>query len=68
LDHASKYYKTLFGPWGDAFEMGDALWPVLDRVTDQENLDLIKPLLEEEIKIALFQMKKTRLLVPMGCL
>jgi hypothetical protein len=48
--------------------MGDALWPVLDRVTDQENLDLIKPFLEEEIKIALFQMKKTRLLVPMGCL
>jgi hypothetical protein len=52
LDHASKYYKILFGPWGGA------LWPVLDRVTDQENEDLIKPFLEEEIKIALFQMKK----------
>jgi hypothetical protein len=37
-------------------------------VTDQENEDLVKPFLEEEIKSALFQMEKIRLLILMGCL
>jgi hypothetical protein len=57
LDHASKYYKSLFGPGGgNAFEMrgGGDLWAKMDRVTDQENEDLVKPFLEEEIKSALF--------------
>lgn len=47
--------------------MGDDLWPIMDRGTDQENEDLIKPFLEEEINFALFQMEKIRLLVLMGC-
>jgi hypothetical protein len=46
--------------------MGDDLWPIMDRGTDQENDDLIKPFLEEEINFALFQMEKNKVAGPDG--
>jgi hypothetical protein len=59
--HATEYYKTLFGPGvGNSFDIRHDLWPEGEKVTDQENKDLGRPFEENEVKTALFQMKKTR--------
>jgi hypothetical protein len=59
LKLATEYYKSLFGPGeGNLFEVDANLWRTEDRVSNVENANLTKPFLEEEIKGALFQMKK----------
>jgi hypothetical protein len=59
--HATEYYKTMFGPGiGNCFEMEQDLWPDEERVTSQENAERIRPFEEDEIKIALFQIEKTK--------
>jgi hypothetical protein len=58
---ATEYYKSLFGPGeGNLFEVDANLWRTEDRVSNVENANLTKPFLEEEIKGALFQMKKNK--------
>jgi hypothetical protein len=59
LNHATKYYKSLFGPrTGDALELDDGLWPLDERITEEDNSELSKQFQEEEIKKALFQMER----------
>jgi hypothetical protein len=61
LSHATDYYKSLFGPGnGNAFELDQELWPADERVSAQENLELVKPFDTEEIKKALFSMEKNK--------
>jgi hypothetical protein len=56
---ATNYYRPLFGPGvGNVFEVDSNLWSEEEKVTVVENEELIKPFLEDEIKVALFQMKK----------
>jgi hypothetical protein len=56
---ATNYYRSLFGPGvGNVFEVDSNLWSEEEKVTVVENEELIKPFLEDEIKVALFQMKK----------
>jgi hypothetical protein len=43
LQHATYYYRTLFGPRnGDAFDLDASLWSELELVNEQENADLTK--------------------------
>jgi hypothetical protein len=65
--YATAYYKALFGPGIDnSFEMEQDLWADEEKVTVQENADLIKPFEEVEIKTALFQMEKNKVAGPDG--
>jgi hypothetical protein len=65
--HATEFYRTLFGPReGNAFGLDPSPWQAEDIVTSQENSDLTKPFLEEEIKVALFQMEKNKAARPDG--
>jgi hypothetical protein len=44
LKHATGYYKTLFSPGdGNKFDMHPDLWKAEDCVTEEENVELIKP-------------------------
>jgi hypothetical protein len=53
------YYKSLFGTGvGNVFEADSNLWKDDEMATNMENEELAKPFPEEEIKLALFQMKK----------
>jgi hypothetical protein len=59
VNMVTDYYKSLFGPAvGNVFEADSNLWKGDERVTNMENQELTKPFLEEEIKLALFQMEK----------
>jgi hypothetical protein len=43
LNHATEYYKSLFGPrTGDALELDDGLWPLDERITEEDNSELSK--------------------------
>jgi hypothetical protein len=43
LNHATAYYKTLFDASnGNAFELDHELWPDEEKVSIQENLDLVR--------------------------
>jgi hypothetical protein len=47
VNHATEYYRSLFGPgYGNAFELDVDLWTE----------DLIKPFWEDEVKKALYMM------------
>jgi len=49
----------LFGPApGNAFPLDPNLWENDEKVTEEENEELIKPFSEAEVKEALFQMEK----------
>ena len=59
IQHATSYCKELFGPAaGNIFQIDPDLWEDWEKVTNDENEELIKPFTEEEVKNALFQMKK----------
>jgi hypothetical protein len=61
LKHATEYYKWLFGPGiGDALTLDHELWPEGDKVNTQENVELVQPFTEEEVKSALDQMEKNK--------
>jgi hypothetical protein len=67
LDHATQYYKNLFGPGeGNAFELSPGLCPAEACVNDQENVEMIRPFSEEEIKHALLLMDKNKVAGPDG--
>jgi hypothetical protein len=64
---ATEYYKSLFGPGvGNVYEIYPHLWEEEEKVSIEENEELIKPFLEEEIKAALFQMEKNKAAGPDG--
>jgi hypothetical protein len=57
----------LFGPAnGNVFELDPDLWSAEEKVTEQENEELTKPFLEEEIRDALFQMERNKAAGPDG--
>lgn len=61
LDYATAYYKDLFGPAsGNLFHPDPDLWKPHENITTQDNEVLCKPFSEEEIKVALFQMKTNK--------
>jgi mannosylglycoprotein endo-beta-mannosidase len=67
LKHATKYYKTLFGPGqGNTVPLDSGLWKDGEKVTVYENVELIKPFTEEEIKNALFQIETNKAAGPDG--
>jgi hypothetical protein len=55
LNPVTEYYKGLFGPRaGNMFDIDPNLWQNEENVTTSENDSLIRPFLENEIKVALF--------------
>jgi hypothetical protein len=61
LKHATGYYGTLFGLGdGNKIDMDLDLWKAEDCVTEEENVELIKPFSMEEISKALGQMEKNK--------
>jgi hypothetical protein len=59
IKHATKFYKNLFDPEdGNVFTLDPSLWNEDDFVTEEENMEKIKPFAEEEIKKALLLWKK----------
>jgi len=61
LDHATQYYKQLFGPApGNILPIDPNLWLDDEKVTKEDNLLLTQPFSESEIKYALFQMEKNK--------
>jgi hypothetical protein len=55
MKHATEYYKKLFGHGSrNAYELDNDLWFHVERVTNQENLELIRPFTKDEVKHALF--------------
>ena len=65
LSHATEYYKKLFGPdIGNQFQLDSDLWDEGEMVSEDDNAYLTRPFTEEEIKAALFQMKKKQVYRP----
>jgi mannosylglycoprotein endo-beta-mannosidase len=61
LQHATSYYKELFGLGnGNAFPLDADLWGEGEKVTEEDNHLLTLPFYEEEIKKALFQMEHNK--------
>ena len=59
LAHATDYYKDLFGPAeGNKFPLDPTMWDAEEKFSDEENNILCQSFSEEEMKYALFQMKK----------
>ncbi|CAN6252305.1 unnamed protein product [Urochloa humidicola] len=59
LNHATMYYKSLFGPSDSPkFKMDPDCWDQHEKVTDQENEVLTRPFSEEEIKHVVLSMEK----------
>ena len=68
VNHATSYYKTLFGPdIGNTFPLDPSLWNNDEKVSEEDNSALIKPFTEEEIKFALFKMEKNKTVGPDTC-
>jgi len=65
VNHATSYYKTLFGPdIGNTFPLDPSLWNNDEKVSEEDNSALIKPFTEEEIKFTLFKMEKNKAIGP----
>jgi len=65
VNHATSYYKTLFGPdIGNTFPLDPSLWNNDEKVSEEDNSALIKPFTEEEIKFTLFKMEKNKAVGP----
>ena len=59
LNHATDFYKTLFGPENNIpFPLTEDLWDGSELVSENDNNLLTRSFSEEEIKAALFQMEK----------
>jgi hypothetical protein len=59
LDHATEYYKELFGPEpGNDFRLDPEIWEGYAKLSDDDNRILCQPFSEAKIKTALFQMEK----------
>ena len=65
IQHATSYYKELFGPAaGNIFQIDPDLWEDMEKVRTDENDELTKPFTEEEVKNALFQMERNKVAGP----
>jgi hypothetical protein len=63
VDHATKFYKDLFGPTSPSgILMEPGCWGPSERVTEQDNEEFEKAFSEAKIKNAIFSMEKTQLL------
>jgi mannosylglycoprotein endo-beta-mannosidase len=61
IKHATEYYKNLFGPrQGNTVPLDPGLWKDGEKVTVEDNIELVKPFYEEEITSALFQMETNK--------
>ena len=61
LNHATGYYADLFGPGEEHNIYIDvSLWDALEKISDDDNTALTRPLNEIEIKEALFSMEKNK--------
>lgn len=61
LDHATKYYKKLFGPAEDRkIPLNPSLFENVEKLPEDDNRDLCRPFTEEEIKNALDQMEHNK--------
>lgn len=61
LIHAIEYYKSLFGrSEGNVFDLDPNLWSEVEKVTEEENINLTRPFDEEEIKRALFMTENNK--------
>jgi hypothetical protein len=59
VDHATKFYKELFGPsTPSGVQMEPRCWGTDELVTSQENEELEKSFSESEMKEAIFSMEK----------
>ena len=59
LDHATQYYKSLFGPGGDSrVELDPKCWGIHEKISMVDNNHLTAPFTEEEVKRAIFDMEK----------
>jgi hypothetical protein len=59
LDHATEYYKELFGPeLENDFRLDPKIWEGCAKLSDDDNRILCQPFSEAKIKTALFQMEK----------
>jgi len=66
LEHATWYYKTLFGPSIDPImEMDSDCWEDNEKISDADNAKLTSPFSEEEVKRTIFDMEKKTLLLVM---
>jgi hypothetical protein len=62
LDHATEYYKALFGPGeGNNMALDANIWSVGEKLNDEDNEVLNEPFSETEVKIALDCMVKIKL-------
>jgi SAM-dependent methyltransferase len=65
IDHATTYYKNLFGPApGNIFSFNHDMWKPHEKLNDADNEILRKPFSMEDVKDALFSMKKNKALGP----
>lgn len=61
LEHATKYYKGLFGPAdGTRISLSSGIFDNAISLTEEDNRDLCRPFSEKEIKEALFQMEHNK--------
>ena len=61
LEHATLYYKTLFGPANNnVLPLEQSFWDDVTSLSLEDNELLCKPFSEGEIKEALFQMEKNK--------
>jgi hypothetical protein len=61
LNHATEYYKELFGPKpGNNFWLDPNIWEGCNKLNDEDNRILCQPFSELEIKIALFQNERNK--------
>jgi hypothetical protein len=65
LKPETNYYKDLFGPGqGNALPLDPSMWKEEEKVTQDENDELIKSFSESEIREALFQMESNKAASP----
>lgn len=61
LNHATSYYKMLFGPAdSERMPLDPGLLQNTNKLFDSDNTDLCKPFSEAEIKVALYQMERNK--------
>jgi len=59
LEHATMYYKDLFGPSENpTFKLDSSCWDEQDKVTQEENDLLCRPYTLDEIQTVIFSLKK----------
>jgi hypothetical protein len=59
LKHATEYYRDLFGPSENpTFSLDPECWKQNEKINEEENIQLVKPFTNEEIKKVVKTMKK----------